>query len=76
MSMKLADIEILARMLPPEERARLIESLLESLRDTHIATIEAEWHREISARVAAFQRGEVKTISAEEVFAQARRIAL
>jgi putative addiction module component (TIGR02574 family) len=64
-----------AQTLSPEERARLVEVLLESLRDTEVAEIEADWEREIADRVAAYERGEVETLPAEEVFAEARRLA-
>lgn len=73
--MTLKELEQQARALAPEERARLAESLLDSLRDAPIAEIEAAWNREIEARAAAYERGELETISAEDVFAEARRIA-
>ena len=47
MSSVFAEIEEKVRTLSPEERARLVEMLLESLRDTPVAEIEAEWEREI-----------------------------
>ncbi|HZO29943.1 MAG TPA: addiction module protein [Chloroflexota bacterium] len=75
MSMTLAELEEHARQLPPEERARLADLLLESLYDGPSAEIEAAWDREIEARVAAFERGESKTYPADEVFAEARRLA-
>jgi putative addiction module component (TIGR02574 family) len=37
--------------------------------------IETEWEQEIERRVAAFDSGELPTYSAEEVFAEARRLA-
>jgi hypothetical protein len=40
-----------------------------------MAEVEAAWEQEIRHRVEAFERGEVETFSAEEVFAEARRIA-
>jgi len=49
--------------------------LLESLRDAPLAEIEATWDREIEERVAAYERGELETFSAEDVFAEARRLA-
>ncbi|MCX7139353.1 MAG: addiction module protein [Proteobacteria bacterium] len=49
--------------------------LLESLRDAPVAEIEAAWDLEIEKRIAAFDRGELATFSAEEVFAEARRLA-
>ena len=49
--------------------------LLESLRDAPVAEIEAAWDLEIEKRIAAFDRSELATFSAEEVFAEARRLA-
>ena len=40
-----------------------------------LAEIEATWDREIEKRVAAYDRGELETFSAESVFAEARRLA-
>ena len=75
MSISLVEMEQQARMLSPDERARLAEVMLESLQDTTLPEIEAEWQREIEARVAAFDRGGIQTYPAEDVFAEARRIA-
>ncbi len=61
--------------MPDRERAELAELLLESLRDTPLAEIESAWDREIEERVAAYDRGDVKMYSAEDVFAEARRLA-
>ena len=73
--MTLKELEDQARALTAEERAKLAEALLESLRDAPIAEIEAAWEREIESRAAAYDRGELETISAEDVFAEARRLA-
>jgi len=70
----LIEIEQQARMLSPNERARLAEVLLESLQDDALREIETAWQHEIEERVAAYDRGEVKTFSAEEVFAEAKRL--
>jgi putative addiction module component (TIGR02574 family) len=75
MTISLADLEDQARSLTPEERARLAEVLLESLQDTALSEIEAAWQREIEQRVAAYDRGELVTFSAEQVFAEAKHIA-
>ena len=75
MSDTLKELEAQARALSPEERARLAESLLESLRDAPLAEIEKAWEVEIAERVAAYDRGELPTFSAENVFAEARRLA-
>ena len=75
MSTTLKELEHQACSLSPEERARLADVLLESLRDAPVAEIEAAWDLEIESRVAAFDRGELATFSAEDVFAEARRLA-
>lgn len=74
MTVSLTEVEQQARMLSPDERARLAEMLLESLRDESLSEIEAAWQREIEQRVAAYDRGEMETYPAEQVFAEARRI--
>lgn len=71
----LKELEAKVRFLSPEDRAKLAESLLESLRDAPLAEIEKAWEVEIAERVAAYDRGELPTFSAESVFAEARRLA-
>jgi putative addiction module component (TIGR02574 family) len=75
MAVTLAQLAEQAQTLSSQERARLVEVLLESLRDTEVAEIEADWEREIADRIAAYERGEVETFAAEEVFAETRRLA-
>jgi putative addiction module component (TIGR02574 family) len=75
MSPAFREIEKQAKSLPPEERARLAEALLESLRLEGIAEVEAAWEQEIKARVAAYERGEEDAIGAETVLAELRHIA-
>lgn len=73
MSTSLEQIEAQALQLCAEDRAKLAESLLESLH-TPQPEIEAAWEAEIERRVAALDRGEYELIPAEEVFAEVRRI--
>ncbi len=75
MSDLVAELAEQARTLTPEERSRLVDLLLESLHESPLAEVESAWTREIERRVAAFERGEVETFAAEEVFAEARRMA-
>lgn len=70
-----ADLVERAKSLEPEDRVRLVELLLDSLHDEPITEVEAAWEGEIRRRVEAFERGEVETFAAEDVFAEARRIA-
>jgi putative addiction module component (TIGR02574 family) len=71
----LKEVEQKACALSAEERAQLAEVLLESLREPPLAEIEAAWNQEIGERVAAYERGELQTHAAEDVFAEARRLA-
>ena len=64
-----------SRTLSTQDRSRLVEMLLETLQEPVLSEIETAWDTEIRRRVAAYDRGEVQTFSADEVFAEARRIA-
>lgn len=70
-----AELAERGRSLAPEDRSRLVELLLESLHEPPLSEIKAAWDKEIERRVAAYERGEVETFAAEDVFAEARRIA-
>ena len=72
MKSELEQIEDRARTLNAEERAKLAESMLESLHEP-LADIESAWAEEIERRVEAFDRGELPSYPAEDVFAEARR---
>ena len=69
----LKQMEEQARALSPDDRAKLAQSILESLH-TPFAEIETAWAAEIERRVAAFDRGEMPSCPAEDVFAEARRL--
>ena len=73
MSEALTELEQQVRSLPPNDRARLAEVLLESLQGPPLSDVETAWNREIEARVAAYDRGDLQAFSAESVFAEARR---
>ena len=74
MPTSLKRIEEQARALDAEERAKLAESLLESLHPSY-SEIESAWAEEIERRVAAFDRGEIASHAAEDVFAESRRLS-
>lgn len=74
MSQDYAEIEKSARLLTPEDRARLAEAMTESLREAMPPGIEAAWEVEIKRRVEAYERGEASLVPAEDVFAKARKI--
>lgn len=75
MAVSLEEIEQQARSLTAEERAKLAETMLESLHAPIATDIESAWAREIEDRVAAFDRGETPAYAAEDVFAEARRLS-
>ena len=53
--------------LPVNERADLVERLLSSL-DPSEPGIEKLWAEEVEDRIEALERGELRTVSAEEFF--------
>lgn len=69
-----ADLVRRGKALPPEERELLVDQLLESLNEPAAAELDAAWDAEIERRLAAYDRGEVQAIDAEEVFAKAARL--
>lgn len=73
MNTSLKQVEEQALSLSPEERAKLAEVMLESLA-TPLADIEEAWAQEIEQRVAAYDRGDIPSYSAEDMFAEAKRI--
>lgn len=61
-------LEVEARNLPREERARLAEALLASLEEE--AEIEQAWREEVRRRAAELDAGTVEAIPAEQVFSE------
>jgi putative addiction module component (TIGR02574 family) len=49
--------------------------LLQSLNEPATEELDAAWEAEIERRLAEYDRGEVQSVPAEEVFARARAIA-
>lgn len=59
-----------ALALPPESRAALAETLLASLDPPIELKYREEWEKEIEDRIDAYERGEMETVSREEVMRQ------
>ena len=76
MTISLVEIEQQVSLLPADDRAKLAEVLLESLREPVLAEVEREWDEEIARRVAAFEAGEVAAVPAADVFAEAKHLHL
>ncbi len=62
-----------ALSLSPAERAEIAERLLSRLDPPSQEGIDALWGKEAEERLDAFDRGEIKAISAKEVFEQVGR---
>lgn len=61
--------------LKPDDRSRLIDLLLVSLREGPLAEVDAAWDEEVERRLIAHDRGEISSIDGEEVLSEARRLA-
>lgn len=61
-----------AMKLRPEERSELLERLVESFRPE--PPLHPSWKAELERRVAELDAGLVKSIPAEEVFAEMRKV--
>jgi putative addiction module component (TIGR02574 family) len=60
--------------LPPEERVRLLDLLLESLQEQGESSADEAWSREIERRVASYEQGDAKLHDADHVIAEAVRL--
>ena len=61
-----------AMALDPEEREALADDLWMTLDHTSREAIEAAWAEEIERRIAAYDRGEVAAVPADEMFRRLR----
>lgn len=73
MHMTVEQIADEALALPSEARALLADRLVESLDPAEDGYIRQLWMREARRRIDEVRRGEVKTVPAEDAFAQVRQ---
>lgn len=73
MTTTLAELQAIAKQLGSEERAQLACFLLETLEPSDSGDVSLAWEKEIKARWAEIEQGDVKLIPATEVFADIRR---
>lgn len=64
------ELEAVVMSLPRDERAELARRLIASLDDDQ--EIASAWEAEVRSRLRAYRAGEAQTVSADEVFADAR----
>ncbi len=69
------ELAVRGKALSPEERSRLVDLLHESLHEPAVVEVDAAWELEIERRLVEYDRGEVKSIDAGEVFSKARSSA-
>ncbi|HNR30133.1 MAG TPA: addiction module protein [Candidatus Hydrogenedentes bacterium] len=62
-----------ALALSPAERAALVEDILSSLDSSSRETLDALWAKEAEDRIDAYERGEMRSAPAQEVFARLDR---
>lgn len=74
MAISFEQIEQQARQLKADDRARFAESMLESVQ-APVEEVEAEWKKEVEARLEAYEYGKMQSVSAEDVFAEAKKLA-
>jgi putative addiction module component (TIGR02574 family) len=68
MSSRSAEVLKEALSLPPAERVEIAERLLSSLDPPTQKAIDVLWGTEAEERLDAFERGEIKAVSAKQVF--------
>ena len=56
--------------LPPQERAAVLERLLETFHQPPDPELDRLWAQEAEDRIDAYERGELESVPAEEVFAR------
>ena len=70
-----AELAQRGRALEAKDRERLVDLLLDSLAESPDPDVEEAWRLEIGRRVAAYERGEAVLYDADEVMAEAKRLA-
>ena len=70
-----AELAQRGRALEARDRERLVDLLLDSLAESPDPDVEEAWRREIRRRVAAYEHGEAVLYDADEVMAEAKRLA-
>lgn len=72
MSTLFEQLEKQARMLTPQEKASLARILIEELDTSSDTDVERLWIEESQRRYEAYLRGELQSVSGEEVMSRAR----
>jgi putative addiction module component (TIGR02574 family) len=71
--MESAVMEAEALRMSVAERVRLVDALMDSLDDEAAREIDAAWAQEAESRLAAVERGELKTVDGPTAISEARK---
>ncbi len=71
MTTQTAELISIAKGLPLEARAEIVDSLLESMQPAD-KRIDDLWKIEVERRISSYEQGDVKLIPGEAVFAKIR----
>lgn len=71
MTLQAKELTALATTQSPDERIALVEEILSSL-DQPDPAMDRLWAKEAEDRLAAYRRGEIKTVELNEVLAKYR----
>lgn len=69
MNERIRELTEQASLLPPIERAELVEGILQSL-DATDPSLDRLWSEEAKDRLAAYRRGEVEALDFDEMVAK------
>ncbi len=61
-------------VLPPIERAELIEKVFGSFDDSRKNNFDRLWAKEAESRIDAFEKGKLKTVSAKKIFQKIEKL--
>ena len=74
MNDQLLELAERGKALAPDDRARLVDLLLESLHEAPLGEVEAAWDAEAERRWAAYERGDIQALDGEELLVRARAL--
>ena len=70
-----AELAARGRALNATDRRQLVDLLVDSLAESAESAVDKAWRLEIERRVATYERGESVLHDADEVMAEAKRLA-
>lgn len=75
MSDQLKELAQRGLALSIEERSRLVDLLIASLKEPSLAEVEEAWNLEIEQRLDEYDQGMVESVAADQVFSKVKSSA-